>query len=56
LAIDIYWGVKDINKDDVSMWDSVYIGEAIMDEEFSLESVEAQQSLLDFCSSLKEQT
>jgi len=34
MAIDIYWGVKGINKDKVSKWDSIYIGEAIMDDKF----------------------
>jgi len=52
MAIDIYWGVEDIDKSDTSMWDPVYIGEAIMDENFDLSPPDAQQSLIDFCTDL----
>ena len=34
------------------MWDATFIGKPIMDKDFSLESVEAQQSLLDLCDKL----
>lgn len=37
------------------MWDPEDIGEVVMDKDFSLSSVEAQQSVLDFCSDLKKQ-
>ena len=40
LAIDIYWGVKGINKDETNRWDPVYIGEVIWDDEFDLTPIE----------------
>ena len=48
----LFWGVKDIDKSKVSMWDPSYIGEPVMDEKFDLTPVEAQQSLIDFCDKL----
>lgn len=41
MAIDIFWGVKDLNTEGGSYWDAEFIGKAIMDETFDLSSVEA---------------
>jgi len=54
MAVDIYWGVNDIDKSETSMWDPIYIGDAIMDENFDLAPKDAQQSLMDFCEDLIE--
>mmetsp|Transcript_4511 Transcript_4511/g.7685 ORF Transcript_4511/g.7685 Transcript_4511/m.7685 type:complete len:401 (+) Transcript_4511:884-2086(+) len=55
LSVTAYWGVSGIDKSEVSRWDATYIGEAIMDPDFDLSPVEAQQSLLDLCADLVEQ-
>lgn len=36
LNVDIYWGVKDIDRDKVVRWDPSYVGEVIWDESFDL--------------------
>ena len=55
LDVFIYWGVEGIDTSETSMWAPWYIGEVIFDRNFSLYSVEAQQSLLDLCVDLREQ-
>jgi len=54
LAITIYWGAQDINKDKTTRWDPVYIGEAVMDDTFNTSTVEAQESIIKFCQELKD--
>ena len=34
--IDIYWGVKDVDREKVVKWESAYVGEVIWDESFDL--------------------
>lgn len=57
MNIDIFWGVKGIDKGDISKWDARWdsetIGEVIWDESFDLSPEVNQQSLLDFCADLK---
>ena len=38
MDVFIFWGVKGIDKEKVSMWDTNYIGEVLWDEEFKFES------------------
>ena len=38
MDVFIYWGVKDIDKKEVSMWDTNYIGKVIWDNDFKFES------------------
>jgi hypothetical protein len=38
LFINIYWGVKDIDKSKNSIWDAVYIGEVEFDDTFDFSS------------------
>lgn len=45
----IYFGVKDIDKSEVSQWDPENLGEVEFDEKLDLSSIEAQKSLLNFC-------
>jgi len=42
LNIDIFWGVKDIDREKVNKWDPFYVGEVIWDDSFDLSS-EANQ-------------
>lgn len=55
LIVNIFWGVKDIDKQGGSQWDSFHIGKAILDEQFDLSSEEAQSTMLTFCADLKKQ-
>lgn len=41
MDIQIFWGVKGINKTDTSMWNSEKIGTVIFDETFDLSPPEA---------------
>lgn len=41
LKVDLYWGVKDLNTDGGSYWDSSFTGLANMDSDFDLSSREA---------------
>lgn len=55
LDVDIFWGVKDIDKSAVNKWDPSYIGEVVLDPDFDLSLKEAQLSFLNFCTDLKTQ-
>ena len=52
-TITVFWGVQDINRAGDSMWDSEFIGEAILDDSFSASSEESQQYLLELCADMK---
>lgn len=52
----MFWGVKQINKDSVTLWDPEELGTVEFDESFDLSPVEAQQSILDLCQKLRNQT
>lgn len=41
MDVFIYWGVKSIDKSEVSMWDTNYIGKVVWDENFKFESKES---------------
>ena len=41
MNVQIYWGVKDIDKTDTSMWNSEKIGKVIFDDQFDLSPPEA---------------
>jgi predicted RND superfamily exporter protein len=53
IDVNIYWGVKDIDKSKASMWDAHYIGEVIWDEKFSIYPKDAQMSIVNLCKDLK---
>lgn len=57
LSIDVFWGVKDLDKEGKSKWnrkwDPAFIGEVIFDDTFDLSPEENQKSLLDLCADLK---
>ena len=50
--VHYYFGVKDIDRTGESMWDAVFIGEPIMDNQFDMSSVESQTYLQSFCQDL----
>jgi hypothetical protein len=41
LFINIYWGVKDIDRSKNSMWDAAYIGEVVFDDTFDFSGEKA---------------
>lgn len=55
LFVYLFWGVKDLDKEGGSQWDSNFIGKAIMDDQFDLSQLEAQKSILELCKDLRQQ-
>ena len=53
LVVDVYWGVKELDKSTADKWDAEVFGTAIMDRNFELSSVSSQTNLLTFCSELR---
>ena len=37
--VNMVWGVKGLNRDDVSMWDPESLGELVWDKDFTMEPV-----------------
>lgn len=54
LEVTIQWGVKDLDRSDVSLWDSSTLGSLIWDDTFTLSPAENQQALLDLCEDLRD--
>lgn len=42
MKVFIYWGVKDLNTDELGPWDATELGKVSMDENLDLSTVEAQ--------------
>ena len=40
--VSIIWGVKDLNRDDVGLWDPEVLGELVWDEEFTIAPADNQ--------------
>ena len=55
LMVYLYWGVKGLDKEGGSQWDSNFIGKAIMDDKFDMGQQEAQNSILRLCEDLRQQ-
>ena len=53
MNIQIYWGVKGIDKSDASMWDANYIGRVEWDDETDFTSKASQESLIQLCKDLR---
>jgi hypothetical protein len=45
-----------MNRESRDNWDPQDLGEVILDDQFVIGSLETQQSLVDFCENLKEQS
>lgn len=56
LEVNLFWGVKDINKQNISEWDPRDIGEAILDDQFDMAKQDSQSSLAQFCVDLRGQS
>ena len=51
--VSIVWGVKDLDRSSVSLWNPDEMGELIWDEDFTIEPPENQQAILDLCKDLQ---
>lgn len=56
IRVSIFWGIKDINKDNVDPWDPADLGDVVFDDKFDMSPITSQQSLMDFCKDLREQS
>lgn len=54
--MDIYWGVKGIDRTGESQWDPLFIGAPIFDQSFDVTTVEAQKWFIGFCEELDKQS
>lgn len=55
-TVQLFFGIKDIDRTDSSMWVSDFVGEAILDEDFNIGIPDSQKFLNEFCNDLKAQT
>lgn len=39
--VDLFWGVKDLDKSGGSQWDATFIGKAVMDDKFDMSQEDA---------------
>ena len=51
--VSIVWGIKDLDRSDVGLWDPDELGELVWDDEFDISPPENQQSLIKLCEDLK---
>lgn len=54
--VSIIWGVKDLDRSSVSLWNPEDIGELIWDEDFTIEPPENQQAIIELCKDLQNDT
>ena len=54
LRVNIIWGVKGLNRDDVGLWDPEDLGKLVWDDDFTISPPENQLALMDFCVDLRE--
>ena len=53
--VTLFWGVKDLDRKDETLWDASFIGKAVLDDEADFSLKEVQTSMLGFCEDLKKQ-
>jgi hypothetical protein len=51
--IAVFVGVKGIDRTGDSMWESNFVGEAILDDDFSPYSEESQRFIMEMCEQMK---
>ena len=51
--VSIVWGVKDLDRSSVGLWDPEEIGELVWDEEFDISPAENQRSVMKLCEDLR---
>ena len=50
--VNLVWGVKDLDRSDVGLWDPDELGELVWDDDFDIAPAVNQQSLLNLCDEL----
>lgn len=54
IMVKINWGIKDLDRSDVGLWDSKNLGKLIWDDEFTISPPPNQVALMDFCTELRD--
>jgi len=53
IKVKIFWGVKDLDKKDVGLWDATDLGELVWDPDFTVSPRRNQAALLELCRYLR---
>ena len=56
IFVNLNWGVKDLDRSSVGLWDGAEIGSIVWDDEFTVAPAENQQALMDLCVDLRDQS
>lgn len=56
IMVKINWGIKDLDRSSVGLWDSKNVGKLIWDEEFTVSPKRNQMALIDFCEELRDRS
>ena len=54
LVVKLNWGVKDLDRSDVGLWDPQEIGKIVWDDDFTIAPRANQQALMDLCTDLRD--
>ena len=54
IFVKMSWGVKDLDREEVDLWDPSKMGKLIWDETFTVIPESNQQALLDLCTDLRD--
>ena len=46
------WGIKDLDRSEVGLWDPANMGKLVLDDSFTVEPVRNQQAVLNLCNVL----
>lgn len=56
IFVNLNWGIKDLDRSDVGLWDPSDAGEIVWDDDFKVSPPDNQKALLDLCIELKEES
>jgi len=56
LVVKLNWGVKDLDRSNVGLWDAKNLGELVWDEEFTVSPRRNQQAFIDLCLHLRDES
>ena len=52
--VSIVWGVKDLDRSEVGLWDPEVLGELVWDDQFDVSPYENQKSVMKLCEDLRD--
>ena len=52
--VSIVWGVKDLDRSEVGLWDPEVLGELVWDDQFDVSPEENQKSVMKLCEDLRD--